>query len=96
MKLDIKNIITLVLAKLQLLKPYRVLLFVLFVLSLAGYLLLQTNNATNVQPTADQTMTITKPTPHIDQAVVEQLQQLQDNSVSVKALFNEARTNPFQ
>lgn len=96
MKLDLKNILTIVVTKAQLLKPYRVLLFVLFVVSLAGYLLLQTNHATNVQPSADQTLTSTKRTPHIDQAVVEQLEQLQDNSVSVKALFNEARTNPFQ
>jgi hypothetical protein len=96
MKLDIKNLANLIVAKLSLLKPYRVLLFTLFVLSLAGYLLLQTNRATNMQPTADQATAITKSTPHIDEAVVEQLQQLQDNSVSVQALFNEARTNPFQ
>lgn len=96
MNIDVKNTAALIIAKLQLLKPYRVLFFLIFVMTLAGYLLLQTDKATNAQPTAAQTMTITKTTPHIDQAVVEQLQQLQDNSVSVKALFNEARTNPFQ
>lgn len=33
--------------------------------------------------------------PHIDQATVNKIEQLQDNSVSVKALFDQARQNPF-
>jgi hypothetical protein len=33
--------------------------------------------------------------PHIDPRVLTQLQQLQDNSVSVQSLFNQARDNPF-
>jgi hypothetical protein len=33
--------------------------------------------------------------PHIDPKVLSQLQQLQDNSVSVQSLFNQARDNPF-
>lgn len=34
--------------------------------------------------------------PKIDQATVDKVRQLQDNSVSVQALFDEARHNPFQ
>ncbi|MDB5170288.1 MAG: hypothetical protein JWN82_684 [Candidatus Saccharibacteria bacterium] len=94
MKLDIKELPTLLLAKLELLKRYRIVLFVAFVLALYGYLALQTSKAVNVEPAPDTATA--KTTPHIDPTVVKQLQQLQDNSVSVKALFNDARTNPFQ
>jgi hypothetical protein len=52
----------------------------------------------NQQPTdvaiADQAKTVGIVT--VDPAVVKQLQDLQDNSVNVQSLFNEARNNPFQ
>jgi hypothetical protein len=34
--------------------------------------------------------------PNIDQATVNRNQQLQDNSVNVQTLFDQARQNPFQ
>lgn len=34
--------------------------------------------------------------PKIDQATVDKIRQLQDNSVNAKALFDDARKNPFQ
>ena len=34
--------------------------------------------------------------PKLDPAIITKIQQLQDNSVGVQALFNEARNNPFQ
>ncbi len=84
------------LAKLAPLKRYRLLLFLAFIVAAYGYLLLQINAATNIAPAASTEVTTARATPHIDQTVVNQLQQLQDNSVSAKALFNQARTNPFQ
>lgn len=33
--------------------------------------------------------------PVIDQAIINKMQNLKDNSVSVQALFEEARNNPF-
>lgn len=95
MKLNSKTLPIELRTKLLQLKRYAVLLFAVFVLSLYGYLIMQTHKAANVQPGAARDVVI-KRTPHIDPAVVDQLQQLQDNSVSVQALFNEARTNPFQ
>ncbi len=95
MKIDLKTLPAEVIARLAPLKRYLIPFFAVFVLALYGYLIMQTKNATNVQPSAAKD-TAVKPTPHIDQNVVEQLQQLQDNSVSVQALFNDARTNPFQ
>lgn len=34
--------------------------------------------------------------PQIDPAIINKINQLQDNSVNVQSLFNQARQNPFQ
>lgn len=96
MKLDLKQITAIIVIRLKPLGRYKILFFGLLVIALYGYVVLQINKASNVQPTADQTQTAAKATPKIDPVIVKQLQQLQDNSVSVKALFNSDRTNPFQ
>lgn len=62
--------------------------FVLFRISSLGQLE-PTDEAITSQVKADQV-------PHIDEAVVKQLESLEDNSVSVQTLFDEARSNPFQ
>lgn len=74
---------------------FKVLVFVVVVAGLYAYLILQISQASSIQPITEQSSSNTA-TPKIDQQTVDQLQQLQDNSVSVKALFNEARSNPFE
>jgi hypothetical protein len=61
-------------------------------------LLLRIHVLESTQPTIDQVTGQVKAAriPHIDQTVVRQIQTLQDNSVNVQALFNQARNNPFQ
>lgn len=77
---------------------YSLVLFLAFVLLLYGFILLRINSLSNVQPSNDAVSSQVKAAriPHIDQTVVKQLQSLQDNSVSVQTLFNQARSNPFQ
>lgn len=82
------------LAKLRPLWRYRVVLFIVFVAGLSAYLVFQINSAVNVTATEAPAAKTAK-TPRIDTALVQQLQQLQDNSVTVRSLFNEARENPF-
>lgn len=96
MKLDIKTLPTSLSRALNRLGRYRVLLFCLLVASLYGYLVFQISQATTVQPSSELQTAVTKASPRIDPEVVQQLEQLQDNSVTVQALFNEARTNPFE
>jgi len=96
MKLKVSELPILALNSLKRLGRYRVFLFIVFIVLLYAYLIFQINQASGVQPSADQQATSTKASPRIDPAVVQQLQQLQDNSVSVNALFNGTRTNPFQ
>jgi len=75
---------------------YKVIIVLVVVASLYGYLVMQVNSAVNVEPNAEEIVAVKKSTPRIDPDTVKQLKELQDNSVSVQALFNEARTNPFQ
>jgi hypothetical protein len=79
-------------------RRYSFLIFLLFIAVLYGFVLYRISGLDSQQPTADAVSSQVKAAkiPHINQAVVDQLQSLQDNSVSVKALFNQARNNPFQ
>jgi len=95
MKLNIK-LPPQVISVLKQLGRYRMILVFIAVAALYGYLLVQVNSAISVEPNQDEIVAIKKKTPHIDDETVTQFKQLQDNSVSVQALFNDARTNPFQ
>jgi hypothetical protein len=83
---------------LQTAERYSLLLFVALVVILYGFLLFRINNLNSAQPSsaAIESKVEAGKTLRIDQKVVHQLQSLQDNSVSVKTLFNQARSNPFQ
>jgi hypothetical protein len=94
---DFKAIIEKASALLQQLRRYSFLLFLVFVVLLYGFVVLRINNLSNAQPSdeAVSSQVQAAQVPHIDQSVVQQLQSLQDNSVSVQTLFNQARSNPF-
>ena len=70
----------------------------IFFIIVYAFVLLKINNFVNQKPSQAQVSTYIKSTvqPAINQNVVNQLEQLQNNSVSVQALFNQARQNPFQ
>ncbi|MGC1176798.1 MAG: hypothetical protein WA843_01900 [Candidatus Saccharimonadales bacterium] len=80
------------------LRPYSFLFFLVFVILLYAFVLLRISNLSNMQPSSDAVTSQVKAAriPRIDESVVQQLQSLQDNSVSVKTLFDQARSNPFQ
>ena len=77
---------------------YLWLVVLAFFLILYGYLFWEINGFSQAQPTQIQISNDLKTTalPAINQSVVTQLEQLKNNSVSVQALFNQARSNPFQ
>jgi hypothetical protein len=79
-------------------RPYSFVAFLLFVAALYGFVILRINSLGNNQPStvAVSGQVQAAQVPHIDKSVVQQLNSLQDNSVSVQALFNQARSNPFQ
>jgi hypothetical protein len=71
--------------------------FLLLVAVLYGFVLLRINSLSNLQPSPESVTSQVKAArvPHIDQSTVNQLESLQNNSVSVQTLFEEARSNPF-
>lgn len=80
------------------LQRYSLISFVIFVVLIYSFVAYRINTLRTTEPTSDQVASQVKAgsVPHIDEAIVKQLQTLQDNSVSVKALFDNARSNPFQ
>lgn len=75
---------------------YRIVLFLALIGGLYGYTMFQIYSLSNQSlDTSSVDSQVTSLTPHIDQSVVRQLESLKDNSVSVKALFDKARQNPF-
>lgn len=77
--------------------PFLWLILIVFFVVLYGYLLLKINSFSSAKPSVLQISNDYKATtpPAINPSIVKQLNNLQNNSVSVKALFNGARSNPF-
>jgi hypothetical protein len=97
-KPNFKNLAAKAVAALKQVRRYSLVLFLAFVLLLYSFILLRINSLSNVQPSSDAVSGQVKAAriPHVDPLVIKQLQSLQDNSVSVQTLFNQARSNPFQ
>jgi len=95
---DLSVLIDKLSSQLNLLRRYSFVIFLVFVAALYSFVLLRINSLSSAQPSAAAVSSQVKAAavPHIDQSVVNQLQSLQDNSVSVQALFNQARSDPFQ
>lgn len=81
-------------AILRRLSAYKVFIFFMLVASLYGYIVWRINVLSNAPPASTESQAVTQA--HIDQATVDKLQSLQDNSVSVQSLFDSARQDPFQ
>ena len=79
------------------LRPYSFVIFVALVGIVYATVLLRVQSLSNQQPTDEAISSQVEAAriPHIDPKVVEQLNSLEDNSVSIKTLFDEARSNPF-
>lgn len=80
------------------LQPYSLIAFLVLVGLIYGFLMLRINALGSMEPSESDVTSQVKAAkvPYIDQDVVKQLQSLQDNSVSIQALFDQARSNPFQ
>ncbi|HSH18723.1 MAG TPA: hypothetical protein VK978_05065 [Candidatus Saccharimonadales bacterium] len=82
----------------QLLRRYTPLLFLLFLVSIYGFLCwrILSLSGTQPDPAAVSAELKTVGVPKVDEEVVRKMEQLKDNSVSVQTLFDEARSNPFK
>ncbi|HSW65600.1 MAG TPA: hypothetical protein VLI54_00485 [Bacillota bacterium] len=61
------------------------------------FLVLRINQLSSAQPTVVEvdSKLQTIPQPKVDKNILAKIQQLQDQNIQVKALFDEARQNPF-
>jgi len=96
--LNIASLRTLGMRVLRRLGAYGVVLFLLLLAGVYGFVLWRISVLSSAQPSDSdvQAQIQTAVTPHVDSNAVTQLQNLQDHSVSVHTLFDEARRNPFQ
>lgn len=76
---------------------YKLFSFFIVFMLLCGFLVFRINELNNQNPSSDQVDTKLQAStrPHIDQAAIDKIQHLKDNSVQVKTLFDTSRSNPF-
>ena len=74
---------------------FRVVLFVMLVAVVYVSLIWHIDTLKNARPDQGSVVSQIKSSTNIDPATINKIKQLQDNSVSVQALFNQARQNPF-
>lgn len=80
------------------LQRYQVVLFIVAIVGLYGFLVLQISTASQSEPTQsqiDEQLGSIKRL-KIDQGSIDKIQQLEDQNVVVQSLFETARDNPFQ
>lgn len=97
-KPDLKSLLAAANRDLAIARRFSVVGFVVFVALLYGFLFTRINDLSDVQPSNDSVTGQVQAAgvPHIDESVVKQLESLHDNSVNVRTLFNQARSNPFR
>lgn len=98
MNTDLKDLKPILIKASKWLKRYMLIISFIVVSLIYGGLVIQINLLNRKEPTDAQfNEKIQKITqPKIDEATVLKLKQLESNSDEVKALFKEARENPFQ
>lgn len=76
----------------------RIVLFLLLVILLYGFVVwrIQTLSTAEPDPQTIALKTSTASKPHIDKSLVEKIENLESSNVTVKALFDQARRNPFR
>ena len=75
----------------------RIPVYLIFLVIIYGFIILRVNTLSKAEANQSAAVAQTNSAvPQIDQATVNKIKQLQDNSVSVQALFDQARQNPFK
>lgn len=76
---------------------YKKFMFVLLILFAVIFLVFRINAFSSTEPSQSQIdeklQTVSRP--KLDQAVLNRIQQLQDQNVQVQSLFDQSRNNPF-
>ncbi|HLB66362.1 MAG TPA: hypothetical protein VJJ78_02085 [Candidatus Saccharimonadales bacterium] len=96
-KIELKELPAKLLPILQKIRRYGVVIFIVVVFILYSYLVLKVNTLAKKEPSEDvvteRLLTIKQL--RVNQADIDKMLGLEDNSSEVKALFKQARENPF-
>lgn len=97
MKLEVKDIPTKLKPVLGFMKRYMMFIAVILGLVIFGFFVFRINQFSRAEPdeAAIEERLKTAKRPKIDEAVVNKIEQLEDQNIEVQSLFNEARNNPF-
>lgn len=95
-KLNVNDLPALLGRLLKRFNAYKVFIFFLAVAGLYSYILWRINVYSNTPPSQSEVSAQTTTQPRIDPDTVKKIQNLQDNSVGVQSIFEQARQNPFQ
>ncbi len=98
MKLNFKELPKKLSPYVQKVKDYSNFIIVLVILGMFGFIVLRIRSYATAQPSQtaiDQKLLDLKRT-RIDHDAIEKIKELESTNVDVKALFDEARDNPFQ
>ena len=74
---------------------YKAFIFFLIVAGVYGYIVLRINTLSNIAPNQSEVTAQRTAQPRINPSTIAKIQSLQDNSVSVQTIFQQARDNPF-
>lgn len=96
LNIDLKNLGPAIGKFVKRLGAYSAIIFFLFVATLYGYIVWRIDVYGNAPASQSEVNAKVATQPHIDPQVVQKIQDLQNNSVNVQSLFNQARENPFQ
>ena len=94
----LKDIPAKIFRRLQRFSRYGHIIFVVSALVAYSFLVWRINVLNQAKPSQDDLLEglTTLRLPKIDEATIEKLEQLEDNSVEIRTLFQHARENPFQ
>ncbi len=97
MKLSLKSLPEVLKFSLTKVAKFRVPAFILVIVAVYGFVLFNIKTLSDTKPSSQSVSgeLQTVKTPRLDESVVKQLEKLRDNSVSVRTLFEQARSNPF-
>ncbi len=95
--LDLKTLSAKLPQLLGLSRKYVGFVFILGLVVIYAFLAWRISVLSNAEPSSDATQqSVSAHIVKVDPVVLQKIQQLQDNSVNVQSLFNNARSNPFQ
>jgi hypothetical protein len=83
---------------LRLANRYKAIAFFIIITTLYGFIVWRINVLSTAVPSQEAIAEVENAAtqPRINETTIEKMESLQDNSVRVQTLFNDARNNPFE